>query len=90
VEHPNRRTFLAVSGAGVAAAGLASLPLQLAQAAEPPLDPKSIGDDLLLACVDDLATGQITVVHGGSELTITDHDLARKIARLSKTSEVQA
>jgi hypothetical protein len=36
-----------------------------------------------MACVDDLAKGQIIVVHGGTELRITDHDLARKIARLS-------
>lgn len=85
MEHPSRRTFLAVSGAGLAAAGLATLPSQLASAAELPVDPDTVGDGLLLACVDDLAAGQITVVRGGTELTITDHDLARKIARLSRT-----
>jgi hypothetical protein len=85
MEHPSRRTFLAVSGAGIAAAGLATLPSQLASAAEPPVDPNTMGDDLLLACVDDLSSGQVTVVRGGTELSITDHDLARKIARLSGT-----
>ena len=85
MEHPSRRTFLAVSGASVAAAGLASLPTQLAQAAELPVDPGKIGAAPLMACVDDLAKGQVTVVHGGTELTITDHDLARTIARLSKS-----
>ena len=85
MENPSRRTFLAVSGASMAAAGLASLPTQLAQAVELPVDPGKIGAAPLMACVDDLAKGQVTVVHGGTELTITDHDLARTIARLSKS-----
>lgn len=85
MQHPNRRQFLAVSGAGLAAAGLATLPSQLASAAELPVDPDTMGDGLLLACVDDLTSGQVTLVHGGTEVTVTDHQLARKIARLSTT-----
>jgi hypothetical protein len=85
MQHPNRRQFLAVSGAGLAAAGLASVPTTLAQASERPVDPAMIGDEPLLAVVDDVTAGQVTVVHGGTESTITDHDLARKIARLSRT-----
>ena len=85
MEHPSRRRFLAVSGGGIAAAGLASVVPQLASAAELPVDPAAIGEEPLMACVDDLAKGQVTLVHGGNELTVTDHDLARKIARLSST-----
>ncbi len=83
MEPPSRRRFLAVSGAGIAAAGLASVVPATASAAELPVDPAAVGDEPLMACVEDLAHGLVTVVHGGSELTVTDHDLARKIARLS-------
>ena len=80
---PSRRRFLAVSGAGVAAAGLVSVVPGTASAAEAPVDPKAVGDAPLLAVVDDLEKGRVTLVHGGSEQTVTDHDLARRIARLS-------
>ena len=80
---PSRRRFLAVSGAGVAAAGLVSVVPGTASAAEAPVDPKAVGDAPLLAVVDDLKKGRVTLVHGGTEQTVTDHDLARRIARLS-------
>jgi hypothetical protein len=93
MENTNRRTFLAISGAGVAAIGVAAVPTGLAGAAvttserthEPPVDLKEMGDELLLAAVTDLGRGEVTVVHGGVETVLTDHDLARKIARLSRT-----
>lgn len=91
MEPTNRRTFLAISGAGVAAVGVAALSPQMAGAAqsdavttEPEVDPVTIGDEPLLVSVEDLAAGSVAVVHGGRETTVIDHQLARKIARLAR------
>jgi hypothetical protein len=88
----NRRTFLAMSGAGVAAVGVAAVP-NLAGATEsasepshkPHGGPAETEDELLLAHVTDLRKGEVTVVHGSVETTFVDRDLASKILKSSGT-----
>lgn len=92
MEPTNRRRFLAISGAGVAAVGVAALSPQMAGAAqldantaEPAVDPATMGDEPLLVFVEDLAAGSVAVVHGSRETVVVDHQLARTIARLART-----
>jgi alanine dehydrogenase len=53
-------------------------------AGEQPVDLNAAGDGLLLASVNDVSKGEVTVISGGAEVTVVDHDLARRIARLAK------
>jgi hypothetical protein len=92
----SRRHFLAITGAGAAAVGAATLlPASLAGAqpqAESMINATdfdsgagtSLSDTVLLACVHDAATGELTVINGSDEITLTDPALARRIAQLSR------
>ena len=92
---PSRRTFLALTGAGAAAVGAATvLPASLAgaqQVAGPELDAAdfdagagaSLSEAVLMVCVTDRATGEVTVIDGEAEVTLTDPALAQRIAQLS-------
>ena len=87
----SRRYFLAVTGAGAAAAGAATLlpssPAS-AQRVESMIDAEAGGvplaDAVLMACVTDAAAGEVTVIHGAEEITLTDPALAQRIALLSR------
>lgn len=90
----SRRHFLAVTGAGAAAAGTAALlPASLAgaqqvdgQINEADFDPQagtSLEDAVLIALVTDVSTGELVVINGADELTITDPALTHRIAQLS-------
>lgn len=89
----SRRHFLAVTGAGAAAAGAASvLPSPLAtaqQRSETMIDAETGGvplaDAVLMACVTDVAAGEVTVIHGAEEVTVTDPALAERIAWATRT-----
>lgn len=89
----SRRQFLAVSGAGAVAVGAATVvPGAVAGAAQSARDGIDVeyGPDGLLeegpmiASVDDLASGTVSVMHGEREFTVTDHDLARRIAQIAR------
>lgn len=88
----SRRHFLAVTGAGAAAAGAAAvLPSSLAtaqQRGDSLIDAETGGvplsDAVLMACVTDAAAGEVTVINGAEELTVTDPGLAHRIATLSR------
>jgi hypothetical protein len=93
MDNPTRRAFLTYTGAGVAAVGVAAVSPAMASASEAavdrlageqPVDLNAAGDELLLASVNDLSKGEVTVISGGAEVTVVDHDLARRIARLAK------
>ena len=91
----SRRTFLAFTGAGAAAVGAAAvLPASLAGAqsvADHELDAAdfdagagaSLSEAVLMAFVTDRATGEVTVIDGETEITLTDPALASRIAQLS-------
>jgi Rieske Fe-S protein len=92
MDQPTRRAFLAYTGAGVAAIGVAAVSPAVASASEAaadrlapeqPIEDNSVNDEPLLASVNDLSKGEVTVISGGTEVTVVDHDLARRIARLS-------
>ena len=38
----------------------------------------------MIASVDDLASGTVSVMHGEREFTVTDHELARRIAQIAR------
>lgn len=85
----SRRKFLAASGAGAVAVGAVSVPLTLSSSSEadgavldtqPALEPVP-----LILSVDDLAAGRISVMHGEREFSVTDVDLANRIAGIART-----
>jgi hypothetical protein len=85
-----RNGSLAVVGAGLVAAGPASLALRApdASAADRPTAPQSAAlpagaslDGPLVAHVKDLSTGEIGVYMGTSEVTFRDPHLAAKLYR---------
>jgi hypothetical protein len=92
----SRRHFLAVTGAGVAAAGATTvLPSAFATAQHStaqPIDQSDfdtaagapLSDTTLMACVTDASAGEITVINGGHEITVSDPSLAQRIAQLSE------
>lgn len=91
----SRRHFLAVTGAGAAAVGAATvLPSSLAgaqQRADQEVNEAdfdagagvSLADTVLMACVTDVSAGEVTVINGDAEITLTDPALAQRIAQLS-------
>lgn len=85
-----RRGFLAMTGGGVAAAGAVALvPTLLAADRETSAMPHRQTDDVkvdgpLIAYVNDVSTGEVVVMVGEREVTAIDHDLAERIARLSR------
>ena len=91
----SRRRFLAVTGAGAVAAGAATvLPASLAgaqQRAGQEINEAdfhggagaSLSDPVLMACVTDVASGEVTVINGEHEIAVTDSALAQRIAQLS-------
>jgi hypothetical protein len=86
----SRRRFLAVSGASAVAFGVAAaVPASLASAsmtsnaAEPSYAEGLLGAEPMIVSVDDLSTGQISVMHGDREFVTSDPELARRIAQLA-------
>jgi hypothetical protein len=92
----SRRHFLAVTGAGAAAAGAATvLPSALGGAqhsAAQQIDQTDfdagagapLSETMLMACVTDASAGEVTVINGAHEITVSDPNLARRIAQLSR------
>jgi hypothetical protein len=83
----SRRRFLAATGAGAVAVGAASIvPGGLAHATEGrgDLDFDGVSSDTsIIVSIDDPATGRLTVMRGERELTVTDHELAARVAHLA-------
>jgi hypothetical protein len=92
----SRRHFLAASGAGVAAAGAATLlPAPLATAQQPQAESMineadfeagagSSLSETVLACVSDASPDEVIVINGAAEITVTDPALAHRITQLSR------
>lgn len=78
-----RRGFLKYAGAGAAVAGAAAvIPGGTADAAAKPADvklPKGANGPMV-AHIHDVRTGEMTVMVEGHEVTVTDSQLAAKIA----------
>jgi hypothetical protein len=88
----SRRRFLAITGASAVVIGAAAAaPGSLASAAlarNGGANSEHAADAMLdaqpmIVCVDDLNSGQISVMHGDREFATTDADLARRIAQLA-------
>jgi hypothetical protein len=87
----SRRRFLAITGASAVAIGAtAAAPGSFASAAIARSNGTDArrGDGMLdaqpmIVCVDDLSSGQISVMHGDREFATTDANLARRIAQLA-------
>ena len=90
MNQPTRRRFLAMTGAGAAAISAAAVaPGALASTRD--TAGQQHGDDLgsvegpIVAYVDDLSAGEVTVMVGEHEISVVDHDLAARIARHGRT-----
>jgi Rieske Fe-S protein len=77
----SRRNFLALAGAGAAAAGTAALLPTASADAATPKGPAHPGP--LVAYVRDTASGEISVNVGEREVVVHDRDLAQRIARIA-------
>jgi hypothetical protein len=92
-----RRTFLKTTGAGAAAVGAAALvPATPASAttgensavATPVLDAPATASGSLVAYVHDVASGEVSVMVEGREVTVTDHQLVAKLAQVLRSPAV--
>ncbi len=86
---PSRREILAASAAGAAAVSVTTLGGGLltagsAAAATPPVEAGTGLAGPVIAEVRDVARGEIIVMAGESEVTVTDVALAARIARLAR------
>jgi hypothetical protein len=90
----SRRSFLlqAAAGAGASAVGAAALASGLAPAAShrpaeavaAPLDDGPVPGGAVVAYVRDASSGEISLLAGDREVLITDHSLARLLARKAR------
>lgn len=84
----NRRNFIKTAGIGAAAVGAAALvPTATAtgslgekEAAAPQLKVPEGASGSMVAYVQDVAKGEVSVMVEGREVTITDHQLVAKLA----------
>ena len=83
----SRRKFIAASGASAIAVGVVTVPLAAKDEAggETFDHPVGLESDPLIVSVDDLKAGRISVMHGEREFSVTDLDLAGRIAALLQT-----
>ena len=84
----SRRKFLAASGASAIAVGVVTVPMSMSandQADGVVFDQANLESEPLILSVDDLKAGRISVMHGEREFSVTDLDLAGRIAALLKT-----
>jgi hypothetical protein len=81
----SRRTFLIMSGAGVAAAGVAAA--MPAGAATP--KPLTTPDDAapLVAHISDPGSGDVTLMVDDREVVVHDHDLVARLTRAAKSGD---
>jgi hypothetical protein len=80
----SRRTFLATTGTGVAAAAaLAAAPSALASGASPEHESAG-GEPDLVAYVQDTSTGVLTLLVGEEEFAVHDPALVRSLARAAR------
>ncbi len=82
-----RRGFLAMTGAGAAAVGAAAVVPNAFAGSRNDTDQQtadaSAVDGPLVAYVNDLRTGEVSVMVGEHEVTVVDKDLVARIARIS-------
>jgi hypothetical protein len=85
MSNPTRRTLLAAAGTGAAAAAaIATAPGAFAapdhsrpDAAEPDGEP-------LVAYIDDVASGRLSILFGEEEVVVQDADLVRRLTRAAR------
>lgn len=94
----NRRAFFKTAGVGAAAVGAAALvkpAVSVAGAAAPTAAPAVARPDLALpaaatgsmvAYIQDVSNGQVSVMVEGREVTVTDHQLVAKLAHALHSS----
>lgn len=87
MEHVSRRAFVTQASIGVAAVGaIAATGLNLAPGAQAEATPRAELGQPLVARVRDLDSGQVDLFVGEREVTVTDHDLANRLARAFTTA----
>lgn len=93
----NRRAFFKTAGVGAAAVGAAALvkpAVSVAGAAAPAARPAAAPDLALpaaasgsmVAYIQDVSNGQVSVMVEGREVTVTDHQLVAKLAHALHSS----
>jgi hypothetical protein len=94
----NRRGFLKIAGTGAAVAGAATLltdtgSLGLAGAGGPAVAPKAAARlpveaaGSMVAYIDDVSTGEVSVMVEGRQVVVSDHDLVARLATAVHAAE---
>lgn len=87
MNNSNRRTFIRTAGVGAAAAGVAAMiPVAtsaVASAASAPVAAVKLpaaAKGSMVAYIQDVSTGEVSVMVEGREVTVVDHQLVAKLA----------
>jgi hypothetical protein len=80
MENSTRRTFLALAGAGAAAAGVAAVAVPSA-GDDRPAEPLGKAAGPMVAYVHDAGTGEVIVMVEGREVVVTDRSLVAAMHR---------
>ena len=76
-----RRGFLAISGAGVAAAAVAPSAMAAGVSAPDSLQGQAAANGAMLAYVHDASKGEVTLMKGENEIVVRDAALVRALAK---------
>jgi anaerobic selenocysteine-containing dehydrogenase len=89
----SRRRFLAAAGTGAAAVGvgaaigpIARADAQSASSATPPTPAAGV-DGPFVAYVTDVASGEVTIIHGDREVVVHDHAIVAALTHRLSASE---
>lgn len=81
---PSRRHFLALAGAGAATAGVAAATAAIPAAGAAPVTLPADASGGLVAHVNDVATGEVSLLVGDDEVVVHDRELVARLARASR------
>jgi len=85
MSNTSRRLFLAAAGSSAAAAAaVAAAPGALASPSEPRTGDSPPDGEPLVAYIDDVTTGRVSILFGEHEVVVQDADLVRRLTRAAR------
>jgi len=85
MSNTSRRIFLAAAGSSAAAAAaVAAAPGALAAPSDHRPDDSTPDGEPLVAYIDDVTTGRVSILFGEDEVVVQDADLVRRLTRAAR------